>query len=399
MNERVGALNDLKVIDLTRVLGGPYCTQILGDQGAEIIKVEPPQGDETRAWGPPFRDGDASYFVGVNRNKKSISIDLRKFPGRNILLRMLEGADILIENYKGGTMNRWGLGYEEFLKEKYPRLIHLHISGFGDDGPFGGLPGYDGIVQAMTGMMSVNGIPGQETSRMGVPMVDLGTGLYSVVALLSALHERNKSGLGQYIDMALYDCAISLMHPHVANYVMSGDVPGPLGNQHSNLAPYDKFKTRTGDIFLGVGNDNAFLILCDTLGKPELAVDDRFISNPDRVKNREILSVELEKLLADRDGHEISRTLLEAGVACGPVQDTAQVMSSELTAHRNMAISEGAYQGAGNPVKLMRTPGEMQSVPPKFGEHTREILESLNYNEAQIDKLIKEHIVALTQRK
>lgn len=395
---RQGALNDLKIIDLTRVLGGPYCTQILGDNGAEIIKIEPPQGDETRNWGPPFRDGESAYFMGVNRNKKSIGIDLRSQGGRDILLRLLEDADILIENYKTGTMERWGLGYEEVLKGKFPKLIHLRISGFGADGPYGGMPGYDGIVQAVAGMMSVNGDPESGRMRIGVPLVDLGTGLFSAVALLSAIHERHKSGLGQYVDMALYDCAIAFMHPHVANNAISDKVPGLTGNSHPNLAPYDKFQTQTCEIFLGAGNNRAFKFLCENIGCEELLDDERFKENSDRLDNKAALFEVLEKVLSKVDGHQLSKDLLTAGVACGPVLDTEEVMSSELAAHREMVVSKDGYTGFGNPVKLQRTPGEMQSIPPKFSEHAREILQGAGYTEAEVDALIEQNVVALERK-
>ena len=227
-----GALSGKLVIDLSRVLGGPYCGQILGDHGAEIIKIEPPRGDETRDWGPPFHEDDSAYFIGVNRNKRSMGLDLTKEEGRRVLLRMLGKADVLLENYKPGTMEKWGLGYEEVLKEKFPALIHCRISGFGGDGPWGGYPGYDAIIQAMAGWFSVNGEEGSNPTRLGLAAVDMGTGLYSTIAILLAMAEREKSGEGQYLDMTLYDCAVSLMHPHIPNYNYSGKVPGPTGNAH-----------------------------------------------------------------------------------------------------------------------------------------------------------------------
>lgn len=395
---RTGALSDLKIIDLTRVLGGPYCTQILGDNGAEIIKIEPPQGDETRNWGPPFRDGESSYFMGVNRNKKSIGIDLRSEAGREILLRLLEDADVLIENYKTGTMERWGLGYEEVLKDRFPKLIHLRISGYGAEGPYGGMPGYDGIVQAVAGMMSVNGDAGSGRLRIGVPLVDLGTGLFSAIALLSAIHERHKSGLGQFIDMALYDCAVAFMHPHISNNAISDQVPGLTGNSHPNLAPYDKFQTRTCEIFLGAGNNRAFRFLCENLGCEELLQDERFTENSDRLKNKGALFVILEKKMADVDGHQLSLDLLAAGVACGPLLDTDEVMKSDLAAYRDMIVTKDGYTGFGNPVKLQRTPGEIQRIPPRFSEHAREILKDAGYTTDQVDDLIKQDVVVLERR-
>ena len=237
------------MIDLTRVLGGPYCTQILGDYGAEVIKIEPPQGDEVRDWGPPF-DGerDASYFIGVNRNKRALGLDLSEPDGRDLLLRLLDGADVLIENYKPGAMERWGLGYDDVLAKRNPRLIHCRISGFGADGPMGGLPGYDAVIQAMCGMFSINGMPTADgdsagRTRIGIPLVDIGTGLYAAIAILMAVVERQRSEFGQFIDMTLHDAGIALMHPHIPNYVLSGKTPGLTGNAHPNISPYDKFAT------------------------------------------------------------------------------------------------------------------------------------------------------------
>jgi crotonobetainyl-CoA:carnitine CoA-transferase CaiB-like acyl-CoA transferase len=383
-----GALAGLRVIDLTRVLGGPYCTQILADHGATVIKVEPPQGDETRDWGPPFHDEDASYYVGVNRNKRSIGLDLTTDAGRAVLLRLLEDADVLIENYKTGTMERWGLGYEEVLSQKFPRLIHARVSGYGADGPLGGYPGYDAIVQAMAGWFSVNGGGDKVPTRVGIAMVDMGTGLYTCVALLMALQERHRSGQGQYIDMTLYDCAISLMHPHIPNYYLSGGkVPGITGNQHSNLAPYDKFPTRTVDIFIGAGNNRAFLRLCTELGKPELAEDPRFATNSDRISRIPELREALAELMTDVDGEELCQRLLAAGVPAGPVLDTGQVMNAEHTKHRRMAAELDWYQGAGIPIKFSRTPGEIRRTPPTFGQHGREVLRESGFDEDEIERL------------
>ena len=218
-----GALAGLKVIDLTRVLGGPYCTMVLSDHGADVIKLEPPQGDETREWGPPFDEaGDASYYLGINRNKQGVGLDLSKPAGREVLLRLLDGADVLVENFKPGSMERWGLGYEEVLSKRFPRLIHCRVSGFGGDGPLGGFPGYDAVLQAMVGLMSINGTETSGPTRLGNPIVDIATGLFSAIAILMALYEREKSGRGQYCDMTLHDCGMALLHPHAANFFLSG---------------------------------------------------------------------------------------------------------------------------------------------------------------------------------
>ena len=382
-----GALAGVRVIDLTRVLGGPFCTQILGDHGADIIKVEPPQGDEVRDWGPPFHEGDASYYIGLNRNKRSIALDLNREEGRAVLLRLLDGADVLIENYKPGSMERWGLGYEDVLKEKFTQLVHCRISGFGADGPLGGFAGYDAIVQAMAGMFSINGDPACGPTRIGIPLVDLGTGLYSAVAILMALIERSRSGLGQFVDMTLYDCAIALMHPHVANYALSEQVPGLTGNAHPNISPYDKFRTKTVEIFLGMGNERAFRRLCEVLGEAELADDKRFASNAERVLNRDALRAELERLLVDQDGVEVCARLRAAGLAVGPVHDTAQVMADPHTLHRGMAAELDWYKGAGTPIKFSRTAGSLHTAPPKFAADAREILAECGYGDDEIEKL------------
>jgi crotonobetainyl-CoA:carnitine CoA-transferase CaiB-like acyl-CoA transferase len=389
-----GALAGIRVIDLTRVLGGPYCTQILGDYGAEVIKVEPPQGDETRDWGPPFDEGrDASYFIGVNRNKRSLGLDLSRPEGRDVLLRLLEGADALVENFKPGTMERWGLGYEEVLQARFPRLIHCRISGFGADGPMGGLPGYDAVIQAMVGMFSINGMPpdAQENggpTRIGIPLVDLGTGLYAAIALLMALVERARSGRGQFIDTTLYDAGIALMHPHIPNYVLSGRVPALTGNAHPNISPYDKFPTRTVDVFLAVGNDRAFGRLCVELGAPELAGDPRFRTNGDRLRHRTELTVQLAALLVDQDGEELCKRLLAGGVPAGPVRDVAQVWADDHTRHRAMAAEIDTYKGWGLPIKFSRTPGAIARTPPRYGAHGREILRESGYTDAEIDALV-----------
>jgi crotonobetainyl-CoA:carnitine CoA-transferase CaiB-like acyl-CoA transferase len=257
-----GALEGLKVIDLSRVLGGPYCTQILADHGADVLKIEPPQGDETRTWGPPFDEhGTASYFLGLNRNKRGMTMDLMQPAQREALLALLQDADVLVENFKTGSMEKWGLGYDT-LSARFPRLIHCRVSGFGADGPKGGLPGYDAAVQAMVGMMSINGetdANGGTPVRLGVPAVDIATGLNAALGILMALHERTKSGKGQFVEAALYDCGLAFLHPHTANHLLDPSrVPGRSGNAHPNIRPYDTFATSTVPIFLALGNDGQF---------------------------------------------------------------------------------------------------------------------------------------------
>ena len=393
-----GALSGKLIIDLSRVLGGPYCTQILGDHGAEIVKIEPPSGDETRDWGPPFHDGDSAYFIGVNRNKRSIGLDLTRDAGRAVLLRLLEKADVLIENFKPGTMEKWGLGYQEVLKDKFPALIHCRISGFGSDGPWGGFPGYDAIIQAMAGWFSINGEEGSNPTRLGLAAVDMGTGLYSAIAVLMALAEREKSGAGQYLDMTLYDCAVSLMHPHIPNYNFSGKIPGPTGNAHPNISPYDTFRTRTVDIFIGAGNNRAWAKLCQALDRTELIDDARFVNNIDRVTNREALKDEIEASLRQLDGHEICATLARAGLAVGPIHNTQQVVDHPHTHHRGMSVEQDWYKMTGTPIKFSRTPGAIRHLPPKYGEHSEQLLREFGFEDAEITQLLAENTVLNTRQ-
>ncbi len=392
-----GALAGLRVVDLTRVLGGPYCTMILGDHGAEVVKVEPPQGDETRDWGPPFlerEDGarDASYFIGVNRNKRSIALDLSRPEARDVLLRLLETADILVENFKPGGMERWGLGYEADLAPRFPRLIHGRVSGFGADGPLGGLPGYDAILQAMTGLMSVNGDPSTGPMRLGTPVVDLATGLFAVIGILMAVHERERSGRGQFLDMTLHDCGMALLHPQASNYFLNGRRPMPLGNPHPNIAPYEKYATATCEIFIAIGNDAQFRKLCGEVGRPDLAAEARFATNGDRLRHRPALIEQLAAAFATQDGYALCDRLLRAGLPAGPVLAVDEAVAAPHTAARAMVTEMptddgGTYRALGTPIKLSRTPGGTRAPPPRFGEHGAEVLAGLGYTEDEIEAL------------
>ncbi len=392
------ALQGTRIIDLSRVLGGPFCSQLLADHGAEVIKIEPPLGDETRDWGPPFLDGEAAYYLGVNRNKRALGLDLTRAEGRELLLRLLEGADVLLENFKPGTLEKWGLGYEAVLRERFPRLIHCRISGFGADGPLGGFPGYDAIVQAMAGWFSVNGEAGGAPTRVGLPLVDLGTGLFSAVGILMALQERTRSGLGQFIDMTLYDCALALLHPHAANYALSGKVPEATGNAHPNISPYDTFRTGSVDIFIGAGNDAAFAKLCDLLQAAELAADPRFGRNSDRVAQRASLKVELESRLMRVEGVAFCEKLLAAGVPAGAIQNIAGALAHPHTTHRGMFLQQDGFGMTGTPLKFSRTPGNLQGRPPHYGEHTREVLLELGLGDDELQRLLDAGVV-LEQRR
>jgi formyl-CoA transferase len=393
-----GALEGLKVVDLSRVLGGPYCAQMLADHGAEVVKVEPPQGDETRLWGPPFDgDGISAYFAGINRNKRAIALDLSKPAGREVLLKLLADADVLIENFKTGTMEKWGIGYEA-LSQKFPRLIHARVSGFGADGPLGGFPGYDAMVQASAGLVSVNGSPDGGPVRIGVPVVDLSTGMNACMGILMCLYERNRSGKGQFVDATLYDSAVALHQPHAPNYFMAGLKPKLFGNSHGNLAPYANFPTKGRNIVVGAGNDAQFRKLVQMLGKPEMADDPRFKTNKDRLAHKAEMEAELRALTKDRDGESFANELMQNGVPSGAVQEVPDVMEHPHTRHRNMVWEKDGYRNVGNPVKLSRTPPAVRSKPKKFGIDTRAVLAERGYSEAEIDKLVSSGI-AFTEMK
>jgi formyl-CoA transferase len=381
---------------LSRVLGGPYCAQMLADHGADVIKIEPPQGDETRLWGPPFdAEGISAYYAGINRNKRTVALDLSKPDGRTVLLKLLEDADVLIENFKTGTMEKWGLGYDT-LSQKFLKLVHARVSGFGADGPLGGYPGYDAMVQASAGLVSVNGAPEAGPVRIGVPVVDLSTGMNACMGILMALFERTKSGKGQFVDATLYDSAIALHQPHAPNYFMAGLKPKLFGNSHGNLAPYANFPTKGRNIVIGAGNDGQFRKLCKMLGKPEMADDPRFKTNKDRLANKAAMEAELAKLTKDRDGESFANELMMNGVPSGAVQEVPDVMEHPHTRHRNMVWEKDGYRNVGNPVKLSRTPPSVRSKPRKYGIDTRAVLAEHGFSDGEIDKLIAAG-VALTE--
>ena len=393
-----GALDGLKVIDLSRVLGGPYCGQMLADHGAEVIKIEPPQGDETRLWGPPFdAEGISAYFAGINRNKRKIALDLSKPAGRNVLLRLLGETDVLVENFKTGTMEKWGLGYDT-LEEKFPRLVHARVSGFGATGPLGGFPGYDAMVQASAGLVSVNGATDSGPVRIGVPVVDLSTGMNACIGILMALYERNRSGKGQFVDITLYDSAVALQHPHAPNYFMAGQKPKLHGNSHGSLAPYCNFPTRGRNIVVGAGNDAQFRKLVQALGNPGLADDPRFRTNKDRVAHKIELESELRALTKDRDGESFANELMLSGVPAGAVMEVPDVMEHPHTKHRDMVWEKDGYRNVGNPVKLSRTPAGVRSKPRKFGADTKAVLAERGFSAAEINGLVVNGI-AFTEMK
>jgi crotonobetainyl-CoA:carnitine CoA-transferase CaiB-like acyl-CoA transferase len=388
---KTSALDGLKVVDLSRVLGGPIAGQILGDHGADVIKVEPPSGDETREWGPPFQEETASYFIGINRNKRALALDLRQEEGRDVLMRLLADADVVLENFKTGTMERWGIG-PEVLRERFPALIYCRVSGFGADGPMGGLPGYDAILQAMGGLMSVNGTEESGPTRVGLPLVDMVTGMNAVQGILLALHHRSRTGMGQFIEAALFDSALSLLHPHAANYALSGKLPKLTGNDHPNISPYSAYATGGRPIYLSVGNDRQFARLCELIDAPDIATDPRFSSNGNRVKNRAALREVLEAVLASHDANTLATKLIEGGVPAGPVLDVGEALAHPHTAHRQMRVSIGDYTGLGAPVKAASTPASYRRKPPKFAEHREEILSEAGFSADDISALTQKGI-------
>lgn len=393
-----GAAKGLKIIDLSRVLGGPFATQLLADHGAEVIKVEPPMGDEVRDWGPPFHDDDAAYFLGINRNKRSVGLDLTQPEGRKVLMKLLEGADVLIENFKPGAMEGWGMSYD-VLKDTFPGLIYCKISGFGADGPLGGYPGYDSIVGAMAGHCSVTGSEESGPTRIGLPIVDITTGLYSVIGILLALNERKSSGDGQYFEVTLYDTALSLMHPHFTNFFFSGEVPKLTGNQHASLVPYGMFDTKTVPVMLGVGNNRAFVKFSAAIKRPDLATDPRFQTNGARQKNRHALNAIIADQLTEVDGEEFALKLLKVGLPCGPVMDTRKAVEAEHTTARGSIYESDWYRGVGTPIRLRRTPGGFRSVPPKFSEHLQEIMTEHGFAEDEVRSLRDAGVLVDTRRR
>jgi crotonobetainyl-CoA:carnitine CoA-transferase CaiB-like acyl-CoA transferase len=382
-----GALQGIRVVDLSRVLGGPYCAQILADHGADVIKVEPPEGDETRGWGPPFHEGDASYFLGLNRNKRAISIDLAQPRGRELLLRLLDGADVLIENFKAGTLEKWGLG-EDYISQHFPRLIHCCVSGFGSDWPYGGRPGYDAALQALCGIMSVNGEKGGRPLRVGLPIVDMVTGLNAALGIMFALQARSTTGKGQKVESALYDNGIALLHPHIPNFLLNQVVPGRSGNAHPNITPYESYETATSDLFLAVGNNRQFAILCKQLSLLDLLADVRFATTSARNINRDALRTILEKALKGYEAVEIAEKLVTSGVPCAPVRSIDTVIDDPHTQARRMIVDAEGIKGVASPIKLSRTPASYRRRPPKFGEHAAAILAEADIKDGSFDAVV-----------
>ena len=380
---RTGALVDLKVIDLSRVLAGPLCGQMLADHGADVIKVEPPAGDDTRWWGPPFvKPGHSAYFDGLNRNKRNISVDLRTDEGQLLLRRLLADADVILENFKAGTLDRWGLS-DEVLAEEFPRLIHCRITGYGTDGPLGGAPGYDAVLQALSGLMSINGEADGPEMRIGIPLVDIITSLNAMSGILMAVHARSKSGRGQLVDLALLDNAVSVLHPHVGKWFATGETPPRTGVAHPTICPYETFECADGPFFIGVGNDSQFRSLTHALGAGHLAEDPRFVTNSDRLAHAAELREILGELVGDVERQQLSDLCRAAGVPAGAVNTVGEAMSLPQVIHREMVVERDGYRSVGIPVKLSRTPGAIRFGPRDRGADTDAVLAELGITEDQ----------------
>jgi formyl-CoA transferase len=386
-------LDGIRVLDLTRVLAGPWATQNLADLGAEVIKVERPgHGDDTRKWGPPFlrdRDGsdttDAAYFLSANRGKKSVTLDIACAEGQALARRLAAVADVVVENFKVGDLERYGLDYAR-LREGHEGLVYLSITGFGQDGPYRDRPGYDFMIQGLGGLMSVTGerddLPGGGPQKVGVAVADLFTGMYAASAILAALFHRERTGEGQYIDIALLDAQVAMLANLGAAYLASGRVPGRMGNAHQAIVPYQVFRASDAFLIVAVGNDGQYVRFCDIIGMPGLATDPRYATNPARVANRNELAATIAGRLATRTAAEWL-ALLEAGqVPCGPINDLAQVFADPQVLHRGMVAriphpTAGTVRLVANPVQFSATPARSEQPPPRLGEHTEEVLGSL----------------------
>lgn len=372
MSATQSVLDGLVVVDASRVLAGPYAGQILGDHGADVIKVESFDGDDTRRYGPPVADGSAPYYQGLNRNKKNVALDLNSDSGFDTLFTLLASADVLIENFKLSTWRKWGIEDLSTLSARFPRLVHCRISGFGETGQFGGLPGYDAAIQAMSGLMSTNGDPAVDAARIGIPLVDAATGIQAALGVMLALYERERSEKGQMVEATLYDTALALLHPHSANVLYGEDAPR-TGNGHPNLVPYDLYQTGTIPIFIAVGNDRQFATLCRHLGLQDILQDGRYATNVGRLADRVQLTRLLTEKLIEHDGMSLFSKLMAAGVPCAPVLTVDEALKLQHTADREMILEMDGYRGTGIPIKLSRTPGSLRLVPPGIGQHNEEI--------------------------
>ncbi len=393
-------LHNIRILDITRALAGPYCTMMLGDLGADIIKAERPGiGDETRGWGPPFvgkpygpYPGESAYFIAANRNKRSITVNIQLAEGQEIVRRLAGISDVLVENYRTGDLDKLGLGYAD-MHRLYPKLIYCSISGYGRTGPYADRPGYDAILQAEGGMMSITGPVEGAPSRAGIPIIDITSGMFAATAILAALRARDITGEGQLVDISLFDSHVALLTNVASNYLVGGNPPRRLGNAHPNLVPYDAFTARDGWFIVGVANEKQWSLLCDVLARPDLKTDSRFAANRDRVTNRDELSAELNQIFSQRDTNDWLAELTRAGLPCGRINSIPEVFSHPQAQAREMTLESehptaGPVQFPGFPYKFSGTPADILRPPPMLGEHTEEVLTSLlGYSQAEMTSL------------
>ena len=397
-----GPLNGVTVLDLTRVLSGPFCTMMLADMGARVIKVERPgDGDETRAWGPPFVGGESAYFLGTNRNKESIALDFKRPEGRRIIDRLLDQADVVVENFRPGALARIGLDYES-LKETHSKLIYASISGFGQTGPRKLEAGYDAVVQAEGGLMSITGDPDGPPFRVGVAIADLVAGMLAAQGIILALFARERTGRGQQVDIGMLDGVVSILSYHASMHLTAGIRSGRLGNRHATIAPYDIFAAADGEFFLAVGNDDQFRRLCTAAGIPSLPEDPRFATNPARVVHHAELRQLLSPVLCSRSRAYWIEVLTEAGVPCGAVRDVPEALADPQVLAREMVQSvehaaAGMLKVVGVPIKLSETPGSVRTAPPTLGQHTVAILEELGFAVPDIERLRSDGVISIQE--
>ena len=377
-------LTGIRVLDLSRVLAGPYCTMVLGDLGADVIKVESPDGDETRRWGPPFADeaeGQSAYYLCVNRNKRGVIVDFKTDEGRKVIRALIQQSDILVENFRSGTLARFDLDFES-ASAINSNLIYCSITGFGQTGPLRDKPGYDFMIQAMGGLMSITGEPGGEPMKVGVAVADLFAGQNAVIAILAALQARTRTGRGQHLDISLFDSQMAMLANVASNFLISGNLPKRYGNAHANIVPYQSFRASDAWFVIAVGNDRQFEKLCELIGNLEIGSDPRFRLNSERVKNREELIAILKPIFLTRMANEWLSMLENAGIPCGPINTLDKVFSMPQVEAREMLIDmEHAESGnlklVGSPLKFSDTPVDFKRAPPRLGEHTEEVLKEL----------------------
>jgi formyl-CoA transferase len=396
---RPGPLSGVRVLDLTRVVAGPYCSMFLGDLGAEVVKVEQPgAGDDTRGWGPPFAGGESAYYLCINRNKQSLTLDLKSQRAVELLRQLVKAADIIIENFRPGTMERLGLGERE-LREINPQLIYASLTGFGADGPMSNWPGYDLIVQAWGGLMSITGTPDGEPVKVGVAIIDLVAGLMLGKAIIAALFAREKIGVGQRIDTSLLEAEVASLINVGSNYLIGGKVPSRWGNAHPNIVPYQNFQTADGYLVIGVASEVIWKRFCGAIGQRDLINDSRFADNSKRVENRSELIALLSEIFLQRRNDAWFKLLTDAEVPCAPVQTIDQVFQAPQVLQRDMLIevdhpTAGKVRMAGIPVKFSVTPAAVRLPPPLLGQHNETILKSwLGLSADSIDELKKEKII------